>query len=90
MEIMSKEKEDTFTSNNIAFANKLNEKTTAKKAKQSLEPNLQQLELKEQEKNKTFIILEIIEYVQALWLVSPLSKKPREMSQYPHLIREKH
>ena len=62
---MSKEKKDNAKSNQLALAKNLKEKLASKVDRQS----------KEQEKNTTFIILEIIEYVPNSVVIKTIIKK---------------
>ena len=72
---MSKKKEDNAKQPNVAPAEVLNENPTAKQVKHILESDLHQKEINEQEKNKTFIILEIIEYVPNSVVIKTIIKK---------------
>lgn len=72
---MSKEKEDKPQSGKKTLETLSNEVTSKNKIQAHVESSLKKIESNEQEKNKTFIILEIIEYVPNSVVIKTIIKK---------------
>jgi quercetin dioxygenase-like cupin family protein len=72
---MSKDKKTNANSDKAAVSKRLKDKLGSKAGKQNLESHSYHMEKLEQEKNKTFIILEIIEYIPNSVVIKTIIKK---------------